>query len=229
MPIKLSQNGKVLQVSLIPRGFKLPYPDLHEQTPISLYALAKAEGVNNFENPVAQAMEAFYQKRERQWYGLITRDVIEKGGRGVDNKGRLHLRVVSFDGIEGWEKTGEVWAPKAGYIVPTSDSDGTFAGLFHEGTPVPIETLPFEERDGAVARWEANGLNSKYLSGAYMQERIDQKQDNGKRLVGREFCPGSDVLGRFSVGLCGPSLVFGSDWIASLPPYESEPEVKLEL
>ena len=158
--VEIAKNGKTARVSYEPKGFGEPYKDLHEQTSISLYFMAKAEGSDNFDNPLARSMEAVCQQQQLKWYGLITRDVVEEGGKGVDDKGRLHLKVTAFDGIEGWEKTGEVWAPKSGYLVPTDDSDGTFAELFHEGTPVPKETLPFEKRDEAIARWKAKGLDS---------------------------------------------------------------------
>ena len=227
--VKNPRNAKVIQVSFEPRGFKLSYSDLHKQTPISLYALAKAEGTNNFDNPLARAMEAFYKQRGKEWYGLITRDVVEEGGRGVDDKGRLHLEVTSFDGIKGWQRTRKVWAPKSGYPVPTADSNGTFAGLFQEGTPVPYDTVDFEKYAKAKSLWEAKGLDPKYLSGVYREERIDKAQDDGKRFVGRAFRHAVGGGGRFHVGLDRLPSNPGDGWVASLPPYESTSVVKIIL
>ncbi len=224
--LELTKEGRKVVASLKPEGWGESYRMLHEQTPVSLYALAAVEGADNFDNPCAIAMQGLYdrrtvnvQKLRNEPFALITRDVIREGGRGINDKGRLHLRATSFDGIRGWQKTKYVWSPKPGYPVPTDDSDGTFAGLFHEGTPVAIETLPFEKRREAVKKWKAKGLDPKYLSGYFVEERIDKNTNDGVRFVGRDFDPDVDENGRFDVYLDRLPSNSGDDLVASLPAY----------
>ncbi|GEM_PF-2356744 len=224
--VEVSQGDNIITVSLEPKGWGNSYKSLHAQTPLSLYAMAQLESADSFNNPVARAIETLYkqrtvdgQKLTKAPFGLITRDKIREGGKGENDKGRLHLRVTSFDGVKGWQRTKHVWAPKSGYIVPTNDSDRTLAGLFQEGTPVPVETTPFENRREAVKRWKGAGLDTKYLSGYYREDRIDKDTDNGVRFAGRGFYPRGDG-GRFGVLLGWLPSNSGNGMVASLPPYE---------
>ena len=232
--IERAKNGRVITVSFEPKGWGLPYKELHDQTPLSLYAMAVLEGADNFDNPFAESMQGLYECRivngcelTRTSFSLITRDTVQEGGKGVNKKGRLYLRVTSFGGMKGLQRTRYVWSPKSGHIVPTNDSDGTFAGLFQEGTPVPVETLPFEKGDNAKQIWETHGLDPKYLSGYYVEEHINPDTDNGIRFGGRGCDPDFVGYGRFGVSLVRLPSNLGIDRVASLPPYE--PDMKISL
>ena len=205
-----NDQGEVIRrVVAEPRGWGFPYRQLHKQTPTSGWDLFLAESHNNFRNPFQQALEDLYRQRVRErkgGYGLILRDIVREGGRGVDSKSRLHLKYISHAGMKEEDEQDVFW-PENGYWVPTSD------GIFAYGTIAPFETV--KDRSVAIRRLESNGIPGEFVSYSY---RLDKY--NGDWFVGRGFLPGVVGGGRFCVDADRLPSGSGGGWVASLPPYE---------
>ncbi len=116
----------------------------------------------------------------------IFRDCVEAGDGGNDNRGRLHIIYISHADTE-MERGHPLWAPPSGIAVPTS------SGLFHEGTPVPFETV--RDVDDAIKRFPP-GFPICYLPRFERRERYD----NERAVVGRDINTRKDVYAhRFDI------------------------------
>lgn len=198
-------------VAMEPTKFGKPYKELDDQTDESGWEEWALYSSNGFDNEFARADEVRYA--QIGWWGVNFRDRMKEDGRGVDDKGRLGIIYISHNGLQ-YEKTHTgLWAPKDGFIVPTGE------GIFHEGTLIPFETVPFESRKEALRRLEAKGIDNKYLSGFYRENRIDANVDNGERIVGRGFDPNVVFSGRFRVGASRLHSDSGCGGVASRPTY----------
>ncbi len=67
-----------------PTDWGAPYKQLFRQTDISGYERWLAESSGNFNNPVAESMEALHE--QRGVFVIIFRDTAEEGGKGVTTK-----------------------------------------------------------------------------------------------------------------------------------------------
>ncbi|MBI4170361.1 MAG: hypothetical protein HY514_01610 [Candidatus Aenigmarchaeota archaeon] len=191
-----------------------PYQNLHDQTDVSGYEMFVLESTDNFNNPFQKAMEALYM--QRGWFGLILRDVIRKGSKGTDDKGKLNLDYVSHAGTE-WEKKHNVWAPQNNWYVPNDDCERRNGVVipFQPGTMVPFETV--KSKAQAIKRFKKYGIDPKYVSYFFRLDNYD-----GDRFAGRGFGPGVGGLGRFLASLGWLPSGSGDGWVASLPAYRKQ-------
>lgn len=185
-------------------GRAVPCQQLFDQADVSGWEVWLAYSHNNFSNPFQQADEKRYQKRG--WWAEILRDTVRNGGKGTDDKGRLHVKYTSRADTE-WEQEDLIWAPKSGWYVPTKD------GIFVPGKLVPFETI--ENKKKAMKRLEANGIPAEQLSYFY---RLDDYGD-GYRFVGRSFYPDLDDDGRFHVYADWAPSDLGNGRVSSRPAY----------
>ncbi len=199
-------------VAMEPTNFGRSYKELDSQTDESGWEEWVLYSSDGFDNEFAKADEARYA--QRGWWGVNFRDRIKEDGRGLDDKGKLGVVYVSHNGLEYEQTHTGIWAPKKGFIVPTKD------GMFYDGTIVPFETVPFENKKEALRRLEAKGIDSRYLSGCYREERINRDLDDGERIVGRVFHPVAGVHGRFYVILDRLPSFSGRDGVGSRPAYK---------
>ncbi len=211
-------------IALKPINWGTPYQQLFYKTDISGYERWLAESANNFNNPVAKAMEALYNQRGA--FCIIFCDIVEEGVRGVDDKGRLDVFYTSHACTE-WEKTHRVAAPPPGWYVPTNDdifSNGVWIP-FYQGTLIPRETM--QDRNEAVRRLEARGIDPEWVSYFCRPDRYKEK-----RFVGRGFTPSEAYSGQFFIYADGLLSRSGDDRVASLPAYNEafgKPEIVMEV
>jgi hypothetical protein len=211
-------------ISLKLGGSGRPYKDLFNQTNASGHEVFALYSLDNFNNPLQEADEALYKKMD--WWAEIFRDIVRNGGRGINDKGQLHVQYTA-NARTPQEKNQKLWAPKKGFWYPTDD------GFFHEGTLVPFATT--ENRDEAIkyftdfgikklglSRKEAKNLAKKQVSRFYRPYTYD-----GDVFVGRGFDPDGGK-GRFDVLTDFHPSALGHDRVASRPAIE-KPVVVMEL
>jgi hypothetical protein len=151
---EIDVNGRKKLIALEPTGWGKSFQELFDQTDVSGYEVWLAESQNNFENPFAKASEELYMKKGFSWCEIF-HDVVKRGERGTNDKGKKHIIYISHANTEQ-EKTHESWTPGYGYFVPTSD------GIFYPGTLIPFHAL--EKRDEAIKIWEKFGMPTHYVS-----------------------------------------------------------------
>ncbi len=188
-------------VALEPTNWGAPCQALFDQTDVSGWELWHAYSHNNFNNPLQAADEVRYNARGS--WAVILRDVVREGGRGEDDKGRLNVDYVSLVGTE-WEQTHkDVWSPKNGWYVPTSD------GIFHEGTLIPFETV--QDKKIAIKRCEAKGIPPEQVSYFWRFYKHGEK-----RFLGRHFYTDWGGGDRFDINARELPSDSGYDFVASL-------------
>jgi hypothetical protein len=116
-----NDKGEVIRrVVAEPRGWGLPYKQLHKETPVSGYDMFLAERHNNFRNTFQQALEDLYQQRVKEQKGgyvLILKDLVREGGKGTDDKGRLHMKYVSHAGMSEEKEQDVMWPNNRGFLL----------------------------------------------------------------------------------------------------------------
>lgn len=207
---RIKKTGKLIPLKL--EGSRKPYKELFEQTNTSGHEVWQLYSHNNFDNPLQQADEELYDKMG--WWAEIFRDIVRDGGKGTDEKARLHIKYISNADTEQ-EKEHIVWAPKNGFWVSTSD------GIFHENTLIPFETV--SDRKEAIKRLGAKGIPADQVS--YFWRLNSYKND--ERFVGR-FDPGLGDCGRFRVDANRLPSNSGLGRVASRPAIEKQ-EIVMEI
>ena len=158
--------------------------------------------------------------RKWGWYGEIVKDKVT--GR-VQDKGEMSpgegFVPVAYETKEGKK---DVWLPKNGLILPRKD-DKKGILWFKEDTLVPVETVPFDQREIVENRFSELNIPQEQISGFF---RLDDYKDI-EIFVGRDFDPGNHSYGRFGVSAKRLPEHSGSGKMGSRSADESEVVMKV--
>jgi hypothetical protein len=184
------RSGKsIRKIAMRPTGWGNTYKELFEQTDVSGYELFLAESHNNYSNKFIDSMRKLYKEMERSnktMFGILLKDIVKLGDKGVDDKNRIHMKYISHAHMEG-ESEQDVWWPEDGFWVPTLD------GIFVPGTLCPFETT--DDADEAGKKLEKYGIPEEFLSYSFREKRFDLHEES---LIHR-WCFPVDGTGWFDV------------------------------
>ena len=144
-----NSTAETISINLPPVNLWAPYQFLFDSTDISALDIYAIRSTNNFDNPFERYLALTYEQEGT--FGVVTRDIVRGGEKGIDDKGRISVEFVSHAGLPT-ERRAFAYAPQKGLYVPTKD------GLFWPGTTIPFETLEFREVSEARKRLAFNEI-----------------------------------------------------------------------
>ncbi len=212
MPYAELMNEKhevVKRISTEPTGWNETYRKLFDQTDISGWELFLTGSYNNFKNRFWRAM------KRNDAYLIIARDIIRKGEKGMDDKGRTHVVYISNANTDQ-QREHKIRAPPDGWGVPTDECiivNGVMVPVI-PGTLIPFNTV--ESKRNAIKIARKFGLPRESVCYFQMSEF-----DKGDYFAGFGF--GYDPnYNSFYTAIDFPVLDKGDEYVSSLPTYTAK-------